>query len=129
MRHSTASCAIILTSGSCPFAVASMSSTISSSDSFSLKILTALSGSPTYLPPPNATVLTSPPSLTSRHGVMRGLNISELREVPEEPRPVVVTLLGMELHAVDVPGVHGAAEVDAIRRLGGHVLTGIAGHV
>src|SRR5262245_997444 len=106
-----------------------MSSTISSSDSFSLQIFTALSGSPTYRPAPNATVFTRPPFLTSRHGVMRGLSMSQLREVLEEPGAVVVALLGMELHAVDVPRVHRAAEVDAVRGLGGHVLPGIAGQV
>ena len=51
-----------------------MSRTISSSASFSLKILTALIGSPTYFGSLNPTVLTSPPSWTSRQGMMRGLS-------------------------------------------------------
>src|SRR6266481_5773202 len=52
-----------------------MSTTIISSTSFSLKIFTALIGSPTYFGLPNLTVLTRPPFLTNRQGVIRGRNM------------------------------------------------------
>src|SRR5688572_28108575 len=91
-----------------------MSSTISSSASFSLKILTALIGSPTYLGSRNRTVLTRPPSWTSRQGMMRGRSISEAREVLEQRRAEVMALLGMELHAVDRPRADRAGEVLAV---------------
>src|SRR6267142_2812171 len=52
-----------------------MSTTIISSTSFSLKIFTALIGSPTYFGLPKLTVLTRPPFLTNRQGVIRGRNI------------------------------------------------------
>src|SRR6185436_4767267 len=48
---------------------------MSSSTSFSLKILTAFIGSPTYFGLPNFTVFTSPLSWTSRHGMILGLNM------------------------------------------------------
>src|SRR6188474_624336 len=105
MRHSTANCAINLRFGAAPLAEASMSTTISSSASFSLKIFTALIGSPTYLSSANCTVLTRPPFLIRRQGLIRGRSTSHLREVLEEPRPEVVALLRMELHAEDVVGV------------------------
>src|SRR5438309_6791488 len=57
-----------------------MSTTIISSTSFSLKIFTALIGSPTYFGWPNLTVLTKPPLLTKRQGVIRGRNILTSRQ-------------------------------------------------
>src|SRR5262249_26375434 len=110
MRHSAASCPISRKFGSTPLAVASISTTNSSSDSFSLKILTALIGSPTYLPSLNSTVFTSPPFRIRRHGMILGLNISKLGEVLQEASSVVVTLFRMELYAVDVACAHYTAE-------------------
>src|SRR5438105_9695722 len=126
MRHSAANWAMRRKLGSAPVTVASMSSTISSSASFSLKILTALIGSPTYFGSLKRVVLTRPPLCTSRHGMMRGRSTSEFREVLQELRPEVVALLGMELHAVDVAGVDGAAEVDAVAGDGGDVFLALA---
>src|SRR5256885_14301175 len=91
-----------------------MSSTISSSASFSLKIFTALIGSPTYVGAAKRTVFTSPPSCTSRQGAMRGLSTSQLREVAQQARPEVMALLGMKLDAVHVVVPHRAAEVGAV---------------
>src|SRR4051812_37388234 len=102
--------------GSRPCTVASMSSTTSSSASFSLKILTAFSGSPTYCPSPNRTVLTSPPFLTRRHGVIRGLSTSHVREVLEKPGAEMTALFRMELHAADVAGADGTAEIRPVVR-------------
>src|SRR6187455_2357702 len=102
VRHSTANCEINLRFGSAPVTDASMSRTTSSSASFSLKIFTALIGSPTYFSSPNCTVLTSPPFLISRQGVIRGLNISQVREVLQQSRPVLMALFRMKLHAEDV---------------------------
>src|SRR5262245_22560705 len=126
MRHSTANWEISLTFGAVPCADASMSTTISSSASFSLKILTALIGSPTYLSSANPTVLTSPPFLISRQGVIRGRSTSHLREVLEEPRSVVMTFLGVELHAEDIVGVCGAREVLAVAGDGQPILVAMA---
>src|SRR5262245_25955507 len=106
-----------------------MSRTISSSASFSLKILTALIGSPTYLSSANCTVLTSPPFLISRQGVIRGLSTSHLREVLQQPRSVVMTLLRVELHAEDIAGVGRAGEVRAVIRHRELVLFAIAHEV
>src|SRR5262245_34893511 len=114
MRHSTANCEIRRRFGAAPFAEASMSSTTSSSASFSLKILTALIGSPTYLSSLNSTVLTSPPFLISRQGAIRGRSTSELREVLQEPGAEMMALLRVELDAVDVAGVSRAGEVAAV---------------
>src|SRR5439155_979397 len=116
MRHSTARWAMRLKLGAAPSAVASMSSTISSSVSFSLKIFTALMGSPTYLGSRNCTVFTRPPFLTSKQGMILGLSNLQLGEILQESRPEVMALLGMELHAEDVIGVHGRAEVDPVAR-------------
>src|SRR6266404_1726371 len=52
-----------------------MSTTMISSTSFSLKIFTALTGSPTYFGLPKLTVLTRPPFLINRQGVIRGRNM------------------------------------------------------
>src|SRR6185436_18779771 len=114
MRHSTANWAISLTLGAASATDAPMSSTISSSASFSLKILTALTGSPTYFGSANRTVLTSPSSRSRRQGVIRGLSISEFSEILQEPRSEVVALFRMELHAVDVAGVRGGCKVAAV---------------
>src|SRR5437588_2143887 len=111
MRHSIANCDINLKFGPTPDADASMSSTINSSASFSLNIFTALIGSPTYLSSWNRTVLTSPPFLINRHGMILGLNISHLRKVLQESSPVVMTLLWMELHTEDVCSVDRASEL------------------
>src|SRR3954471_7215511 len=91
-----------------------MSTTMISSASFSLKILTALMGSPTYFGSLNPTVFTRPPWCTSRQGMMRGRSMSELREVLEELRAEVVALLGVELHTVNVVATQGAGEVGAV---------------
>src|SRR5215211_4645641 len=125
MRHSTASCAINLKFGSVPVVEASMSRTISSSASFSLKIRTALTGSPTYFSSLNWTVFTSPSLRSRRQGVMRGLNISELGEVLENPSAVVMTLLRVKLHAEDVPGIHGRREIRAVLGHGTRVLVAV----
>src|SRR2546422_335849 len=98
-----------------------MSRTISSSASFSLKIFTALSGSPTYCGAVNRTVFTSPPLWTSKQGLILGLSISQLREVPQEARPEVMALLGMELDAVNVAVTHRRAEVSAVLGYRAHV--------
>src|SRR5664279_6228468 len=87
-----------------------MSSTVSSSTSFSLKMRTALSGSPTYFGAPNWTVLTRPPFLTSRQGMMRGCSMSELAEVLQQADAPLMALLGVELHAVDVAAAHARDE-------------------
>src|ERR1700757_2910554 len=91
-----------------------MSSTMSSSASFSLKILTALIGSPTYLGFLKPTVFTSPPRCTSKQGMMRGRSTSDLRKVAQQARAAVMTLLRVELDAVEVPGAHGARKLDAV---------------
>src|SRR5204863_85062 len=57
-----------------------MSITIISSTSFSLKIFTALIGSPTYFGLPKLMVLTRPPFLTRRQGVIRGRNMLTSRQ-------------------------------------------------
>src|SRR6266480_402706 len=57
-----------------------MSTTIISSTSFSLKIFTALIGSPTYFGLPKLMVLTRPPFLTKRQGVIRGRNMLTSRQ-------------------------------------------------
>src|SRR5882762_5086458 len=98
-----------------------MSRTMSSSASFSLKIFTALSGSPTYCGAANRTVFTSPPLCTSKQGVILGLSISQLREVPQQTRPEVMALLGMELDAVNVAVAHRRAEVGAVRGYRAHI--------
>src|SRR5439155_7602127 len=116
MRHSTARWAMRLKLGAAPSAVASMSSTISSSVSFSLKIFTALMGSPTYLGSRNCTVFTRPPFLTSRQGMILGLSNLQLGEILQESGPEVMALLWVELHAVDVTGVHRRAEVGPVAR-------------
>src|SRR2546421_4181271 len=91
-----------------------MSSTISSSASFSLKIFTALIGSPTYVGAAKRTVFTSPPSCTSRQGAIRGLSTSQLREVAQQASPEVMALLGMKLDAVHVVVPYRAAVVGAV---------------
>src|SRR5262249_17505997 len=116
MRHSAARFAISLKSGTRCWAVASMSRTISSSDSFSLKILTAFIGSPTYFGLANLTVLTRPPSCTSRQGMILGRSILELSKVLQELLTVVMALLGMKLGAIDVARRHGAGELHAVLR-------------
>src|SRR3546814_1126375 len=85
MRHSAASLSINLRSGPSPLDVASISRTISSSTSFSLNILTALIGSPTYFGFENLTVLTKPLSLISRHGMILG------RSMLTDPQNSLVT--------------------------------------
>ena len=61
---------------------------MSSTTSFSLNILTALIGSPTYFGFLNLTVLTSPLFLTSKHGMIRGYNIAiYLQNFPEVECP------------------------------------------
>src|SRR2546425_7770792 len=99
--------------GSTPWVDASMSTTISSSVSFSLKIFTALMGSPTYVGSRNCTVFTRPPFLTSRQGMILGRSNLQPGEVLQKARPVVMALFGMELHAVDVRGVHRGGELRA----------------
>src|SRR5437879_9150917 len=102
--------------GSTPWVDASMSTTISSSASFSLKIFTALMGSPMYLGSLNCTVFTRPPFLTSRQGMILGLSNLQLGEILQEPGPEVMALLRVELHAVNVTGVHRRAEVGPVAR-------------
>src|SRR6187200_794801 len=126
MRHSTANWAMSFRFGASPFVEASMSTTISSSASFSLKILTALIGSPTYLSSANCTVLTSPPFLINRQGVIRGRSTLHLREVLEQPGPEMMALFRMELDAEDVAGVGGAGEVFAIAGDGQLVVVAVA---
>src|SRR5664279_2443375 len=99
-----------------------MSSTTSSSTSFSLKIRTALSGSPTYLGASNLTVLTRPPFFTSRQGMIRGCSISKLGEVLQQANAPLVALLGMELHAVDVAAAHARDERSVVVGDGKRVL-------
>src|SRR5688500_8865143 len=121
MRHSTANCAMRRMFGGAPAADAPMSSTTSSSASFSLKMRTALTGSPTYFSSPKRTVLTSPPSRSSRQGVIRGRSMSETGEVAEQARPVLMAFFRMELDAEDVGRVHGAGEIAAVVRYGERV--------
>src|SRR5262245_39054712 len=104
--------------GAVPADDAAMSNTTSSSASFSLKMRTALTGSPTYFSSEKRTVLTKPPSRSSRQGVIRGRSISELGEVLQEPGSEVMALLGMELDAGHVPGTHGTGEVTPVARHG-----------
>ena len=82
-----------------------MSSTISSSTSFSLKILTALIGSPTYFGLANLTVFTRPAPWTSRHGMMRGRSMSDFREILQKLYAPLMTFFGMELHAENIARV------------------------
>src|SRR5689334_10716627 len=97
-----------------------MSRTTSSSTCFSLKIRTALIGSPTYLSSPNLRVLTRPRLRTSRHGMMRARSMdrSELREVLEEPDAVLVALLRVKLDPEYIAAIHRAGERRAVFRGG-----------
>src|SRR5262245_50524898 len=103
MKHSLAICSIIANGGSRCSRVAVMSRKISSSTSFSLKIFTALIGSPTYLGSLNRMVLTSPAPFRSRQGITRVANTSAaFGEVLEKPHAEAVALLGMKLHSHQV---------------------------
>src|ERR1043165_6705437 len=103
-----------------------MSRTISSSASFSLKIRTALSGSPTYFGSAKRTVFTRPSPWMSKHGVMRGLSISHRREVLQQLRAEVVALLRMELDAVYMAAADCRREVGPVVGRRGDVLRTIA---
>src|SRR3972149_8704054 len=76
MKLSPAISYIRLRSGLLLLAVASISRKINSSTSFSLKIFTALTGSPTYLGLLNLQVLTNPLFCKRRQGIILGINIS-----------------------------------------------------
>src|SRR4051812_23577823 len=87
-----------------------MSRTSSSSTSFSLKMRIALIGSPTYFGFENFCVFTSPPSCSSRHGMTRCLSTLQAEKVSHHGHSEPMALLGMELHAVDVPVGKGGRE-------------------
>src|SRR5688572_25297875 len=97
-----------------------MSNTASSSTCFSLKIRTALSGSPTYCGLSKFTVLTRRPFSTSRLGMIldRSMAALHLREILQEALTPLVALLRMELHAEDVVAPHGAGERKHVVRTG-----------
>jgi hypothetical protein len=67
--------------------------------------------------------------LTNKQGMIRGLSISERREVPQQPTAPLMALFGMELDPKNVAGVHGAAEFRSIDRDGGHILGPITAEV
>src|SRR3989304_7502056 len=105
MKHSDARSFILSNSGVFPVLDASMSRNISSSTSFSLNILIAFMGSPTYLGSLNLTVFTSPLFLRRRQGMTRFLSILSLaavREIFQQLHSEFVTFLWVELDAVDV---------------------------
>src|SRR5262245_31033721 len=101
-----------------------MSATKISSTAFSLKMRTALMGSPTYFGFPKPTVLTRPPFFTSRHGITlgrsmgRGLQCSEILEQAHAP---LMALLGMKLHAQDVARANSRSEATVVIRHCEHV--------
>src|SRR5436190_23935928 len=103
MKHSLAMSSMMPNGGSLRSRDAAISRKISSSTSLSLKILTALIGSPTYLGSANRTVFTSPAPFSSRHGITRVFTTSiEIGEILQEPHSEPVALFRMELHAHDV---------------------------
>src|SRR5689334_20661286 len=94
-----------------------MSKTMISSTSFSLKIFTAFIGSPTYLGLPNRVVLTNPLSFTSKQGMILGRNMFSVQcEILEKTHAILVTLLGVELHAPDISAPNGRRELYAVIR-------------
>src|ERR1044071_4406232 len=94
-----------------------MSRTMSSSASFSLKMRTALIGSPTYLSSENLLVLTSPPLRTSRQGMTLARSTSQLREVLQKSNTILVALFWVELNSVDVSRLYGAGKGAGVFRL------------
>src|SRR4051794_35073606 len=103
-----------------------MFKTINSSTSFSLKIFTALIGSPTYFASAKPTVLTRPLSRTRRQGMILGRNMLELGEVLQQPRAITMALLRVKLNAEDAVRAHRAAERRAVLRLCQHVFVASA---
>src|SRR5216684_3252974 len=103
MKHSLAMSSMVANAGPFPSRDAVMSRKMSSSTSFSLRILTALIGSPTYLGSLKRMVLTRPAPLRSRQGITRVVSMSAtLREILQEPHPETVALLRVELNAHQV---------------------------
>src|SRR5262245_32281070 len=102
--------------GPAPDGVAAMSRNTSSSTSWSLKMRTALIGSPTYFASLNFTVLTRPPLRSSRQGMTRVRSICgrvlEPGEIVEERHAEAMALLGVKLRAPDVAAMDHRREVD-----------------
>src|SRR5688572_33292682 len=121
MKHSPANCSINSKSGPVPSRVAMMSSTINSSASLSLKILTALMGSPTYLGAAKRSVLTSPRRRSRRQGMTRVRSTSDLDEALEQLHSETMTLFRMELDAQHSLALDRARKFDAVARHGGDV--------
>src|SRR6478609_1328487 len=111
MKHSLAMSSIIANGGSLFSRDAAMSRKISSSTSLSLKILTALIGSPTYFGSLNRTVLTSPAPFSSRQGMTRVANTSAAAgKILEEPHAEPMALLGMKLNTHQVAVLESGIE-------------------
>src|SRR3954451_17210504 len=102
MKHSVAISEISLMGGLRCSMVAVMSRKINSSTSLSLKILTALIGSPTYLGFLNLTVLTKPSFFSKRQGMTLVLSMLHIHEVLKNIHAELVTLLRMELCPHDI---------------------------
>src|ERR1700744_1684453 len=111
MKHSLATSSITLKDGPLPSLDAVISSNANSSTSFSLKILIAFIGSPTYLGSWNFTVLTRPWPLRRRHGIARARNISsDSREITQQSHAEAVTFLGMKLYSHNVFTIESRVE-------------------
>src|SRR3954466_124752 len=103
MNASVAICSMSAKFGLVPSRLAPMSRRSSSSTSFSLKILTALIGSPMYFGLRKRAVLTRRPRSSQRLGMMRLRSIARDRdEVLQDGHAELVALFGMELRAEDV---------------------------
>src|SRR5262245_40282375 len=112
MNSSRATARIVSASARRASIVAVMSRMTSSSIPSALYRRASAAGSPAERSPSKFTPLTTWPSRTSRHAMMRFESTSarQLEEVAEDSQADVARLLGMELHAGDVAALHDRRE-------------------
>src|SRR5512140_1119265 len=104
-----------------PSLEATISNTINSSTSLSLKIRMALTGSPTYLASLKRQVLTRPTRRNSRQGMTRCCSRSKLQKAFQQCHAETMTLFRMKLHPEDIPSLKSGHELSTVIRHCNHV--------
>src|SRR4030065_2512111 len=118
MKHSLAMSAIIRKFGFRFSIVAVISRKINSSTSFSLKIRTALTGSPTYFGSLNLIVFTRPCSFSNRQGITLVRSMLQIHEVLQQLHSEFMAFLRMKLDTRDIALLIGGHEIESIMRPG-----------